>query len=68
MREPESDRETFLAMRIDEKGKAIVEGGAEWSDGILKFSHPYESLTERERAFVDERITEWKYRVINRNN
>jgi hypothetical protein len=66
MRKPETAREILLADRIDSKAKAIIEGGAKWEDGILKFSHPYESLTDKELVFVDERITEWKYIVLKR--
>jgi hypothetical protein len=66
MREPESERERLLAGRIDYAGQVILDGGAPWKDGILKFSHPYDSLTEREQAFIDERLTEWKLKVLER--
>ena len=66
MREPENDRERLLADRIDAKAKALLEGDAKWEDEILRFSHPYDSLTPKEQSFVDERTMEWKYHILNR--
>ena len=64
MRKPDGERETFLACRIDQAGQAILDSGVPWKDGILKFSHPYDSLTENEQKFIDERLTEWKAIVL----
>jgi hypothetical protein len=66
MRSPESDTEKFLAARIDKKGEAILTEGADWEEGVMKFSHPFDNLTEREQAFVDERLSEWKTRISSR--
>jgi hypothetical protein len=63
MREPETDKEKFLARRIDSAGEAILNAGITWEDGVLKFSHPYESLTQNEQQFIDQLLTEWKIKV-----
>jgi hypothetical protein len=65
MREPLNDREKFLASRIDEVGRAVLDAGSTWEDGILNFSHPYDSLSDSEERFVNERLAEWK-RLLSR--
>jgi hypothetical protein len=54
-----------LLTGLTPKAQAILDGGGKWEDGVLRYSDP-ESLTHEEQAFVDERITEWKYRILKR--
>jgi len=63
MRKPETERERDLARKIDKKGHAVLQSGKPWKNRILKFSNPYDSLAEREKVFIQDRLAWWKGRI-----
>jgi hypothetical protein len=60
-----ADLDSILAT-IDRKGKAVLDAGERWSQGILVFGTDINLPAEHDKA-IDERLREWEHRIVEKN-
>jgi hypothetical protein len=66
---PENDKEhgeRALVWNIDAKGKAILDEGVPWAEGILLFTTD-PAPTDRELTLINERLRYWEQRIAEAN-
>jgi hypothetical protein len=63
---PETARERSIVDSIDLKGRAILDAGVPWSEGVLLFSVDL-TTTWREESLIDERLRHWDRRITEAN-
>jgi hypothetical protein len=63
---PETPRERSIIEKINWKGQAILDGGAPWTEAVMKFATEIPT-TKREEALIDLCLRQWAERIIAAN-